>query len=628
LRGKVKLVAIVVCGGLNYRARGYTSHMLNAKIQEYLASLDQDVSPLLSFHGENKIADRIKDIIKAEGQTYAPADEDVAERIAFDFLAEYPDVDSGWGTYYGPIYVLPNGSGQMVEYPSIQGVTETTLTYWTVRAFAVKNPLLSSRYADLVVDFSPKVFNKTADYKLIQLVIDANIEICAKKLAAPLDCKIKLKRTLLLSLQISDKERIARVKDTIIALESTIAEDDKAGLWGFAFNWLVLEYSQKVLTTSEEIVRLLNDLEKRLERVKANPWSAEHAVSLLAEYYAREKDEDNLMRVLGVLEAAHKGNAPDGADALLRVHAFEQIQEVYRKYQDKGFPKAKSAFDRIVQEIGSLNLDWKKSLKKVSVTTEIKKDEIDKFLAAIFGKESPSSLETVVARIALNFLPKQADIKTQLDETSRRHPISFLFTTQVISGDGIPVAKLSSLKDDYPQHLQRHATQYVQLNAIFLSLTIDELKKRFSKEVVIKYFDQVAVLQNEDKEYLHRALTAYWDGDYLVASHFFIPLIESSIRELIRLCGGIILKPNNISGYDRLTLTQLLYSQGDIVQGVFSQLGEDMLFYLRLVLIEKLGMNLRNNFAHGLEKRTFFSREASDRLFHVLSCMSFIKKRD
>lgn len=51
-----------------------------------------------------------------------------------------------------------------------------------------------------------------------------------------------------------------------------------------------------------------------------------------------------------------------------------------------------------------------------------------------------------------------------------------------------------------------------------------------------------------------------------------------------------------------------------------------MPFYFRLVLTEKLGMNLRNNFAHGLEKSTFFSREASDRLFHILLCLSLVKE--
>jgi hypothetical protein len=47
-----------------------------------------------------------------------------------------------------------------------------------------------------------------------------------------------------------------------------------------------------------------------------------------------------------------------------------------------------------------------------------------------------------------------------------------------------------------------------------------------------------------------------------------------------------------------------------------------------LVLTEKLGMNLRNNFAHGLEKKTFFSRDASDRLFHILLCLSLVKEKE
>jgi len=92
------------------------------------------------------------------------------------------------------------------------------------------------------------------------------------------------------------------------------------------------------------------------------------------------------------------------------------------------------------------------------------------------------------------------------------------------------------------------------------------------------------------------------------------------------MCGGIILRPNDLGGYDRLSLNKLLEDQGDILKGVFSKIGHDIPFYFRLVLTEKLGMNLRNNFAHGLEKSTFFSREASDRLFHILLYLSLVKK--
>lgn len=212
----------------------------------------------------------------------------------------------------------------------------------------------------------------------------------------------------------------------------------------------------------------------------------------------------------------------------------------------------------------------------------------------------------------INFLPKQADLKNQLEEISKNNPLQFLCNTQIISGDGIPIAKLSSLNDDYDNHFQNYASQYLQLSSSLLSLMIEELKKRISKDEIVEYFKGSFLLKNENGEYIRRAISAYWDNDYLVSSHLFIPLIESSIRELIRVCGGIILVPNSISGYDRFPLTALLKNQGDIIKVVFSQIGHDMPFYFRLVLTEKLGMNLRNNFAHGLEKNTFFYRETSD----------------
>lgn len=315
--------------------------MLNDKIKKYLNNLDNNENLLQSFHGEYKIAEEIKNILKKEGESYKPSDEDIFEQIAFDFLAEYPNDNSGWGIYYGPMFILPNKQGQMVEYPSIQRVTETTLNYWENRAKETKNPILSSRYADLVVDFSPKVLSKSADHKLFQLVIDTCITICEKLIAELLDCKTKIKRALKLAIQINDEERIKRTKETIISLEEKIAEDGKAGLWGFAFEWLLLDFSNKVSITPQEKNGLINDLEKRLKRVKENPWSTECAVSLLAEYYSKEKDETNLMRVLEILEKSFKEDDRTNSDALLKIHAFEKIHEIYQKYRDKGFLEAK-----------------------------------------------------------------------------------------------------------------------------------------------------------------------------------------------------------------------------------------------------------------------------------------------
>ena len=600
--------------------------MLNNKIKKYLEKLDKEVSISNLFYTEFKIAEEIKSILKKEGTNYNPSNEDISEQIAFDFLADYSNKNYNWGTYYGPMFILPNKQGQMMEYPSIYKITEETLNYWQIRAKKTKNPILSSRYADLVIDFSPSILQKSADHKLFHLIIDANIIICEKPLVQPIDCKTKAKRALNLSLQINDTLRVQKMVKTIINLESKVAIDSKPGLWGFAFKWLLLDFRNKVVISLREKEDLIRDLEKRLERIKIDPWSTEHAVSLLAEYYANERDESNLMRVLGILEKSFKENDRMNSDALLKAHAFEQIHEIYQKYRDKGFQEAIKATNRISQEIGQLDLDWNKSLKEISVSTKIKNEEIDKFLRVIFGEENEYKLENILSRIVINFLPKQKNIEDQLKEISKNHPLQFLCTTQIVSEDGIPIAKLSSLDDDYDNHFQSYATKYLQFNSIFLSLTIDKLKKQISKGEILKYFQESLLFQNENKEYIKYAFNAYWDSKYIVSSHLFIPLIESTVRELVRICGGIILRPNDVGGYDRLSLNKLLEEQGDILKCVFSKIGHDITFYFKLVLTEKLGMNLRNNFAHGLEKNTFFSREASDRLFHILLCLSLVKE--
>ena len=600
--------------------------MLNSKIKKYLNELDKEVCPLHSSLGEHKIAEEIKNILKKEDEDYKPSNKDIAEQIAFDFLADYPNNNSSWGTYYGPMFILPNKQGQMMEYPSIQKITEETLNYWQIRAKKSKNPILSSRYGDLVIDFSPSILQESADYKLFHLVIDASIIICGKLLAQPINCKTKAKRALNLSLKISDQQRIQKIEKTIIKLERKIAIDSKPGLWGFAFKWLLLDFRNKVVVSPQEKEDLIKDIEKKLERIKKDPWSAEHAVSLLAEYYANERDESNLMRVLGILEKSFKENERMNSDALLKVHAFERIHEIYQKYKDKNFQEITKATNRISQEIGQLDLDWNKSLKEISVSTKIKNEEIDKFLKAIFGEENEYKLENILLRIVVNFLPKQKNIEDQLKEISKDHPLQYLCTTQIVSEDGMPIAKLSSLEEDYDNHFQSYATKYLQFNSFFLSLTMDELKKQISKEEIVKYFQESLLFQNENKEYRKYAFNAYWDSKYIVSSHLFIPLIESAVRELVRICGGIILKPNDIGGYDILSLNILLKKQGDILKSVFSKIGHDIPFYFRLVLTEKLGMNLRNNFAHGLEKKTFFSREASDRLFHILLCLSLVNR--
>lgn len=597
--------------------------MLSKNIKLYLELLDKNKEPLSGYHGEYVISKKIKDLISEnKNNGVDPSKEDIAEQVAFDFLANYKSDNSGWGTYYGPMFILPNEAGQMVEYPSIRKVDQDIISYWEKRAKEVNNPLLSSRYADLVVDFSKEILKKGTDISMYKIVSNSNIVICEENLADPLDCQTKIKRALSLAIQISDSDLIEKIKKIIIKLEEKTAVDESPGLWGFSFKWLLLDFKDKVSLSDIEKDNLLSDLEKRLNKVESDSWLTENVVSLLAEYYSNQKDEANLMRVLNKLEQSLKNDSRTNSDALLKIHAFEKIHEIYRKYASR-FPESEKANKRLSQEIGNLDLDWNKSLKEISVETQIKQEDIDAFLKSIFDEQKDDSIVKTMAKIALSGLPKKDAVKKQLDDISSKHPLQFLMTSQIISDDGVPIAKLSNLEEDYDNHFQSYASQYIQFGSYFLSLTMDELKRRFSKQSVIDYFYNATLFSAENKEYLKRALSAYWDNDYLVASHLFNPLIETAVRELIKKCGGLILTPNTVGGYDYVLLHKLLKND-EIFERVFSISGHNVVFYLRLILTEKLGMNLRNDFAHGIGKNKFFGRNVSDRLFHIMILLTLV----
>ena len=609
--------------------------MLHQEVKIYLESLEQEPITPIPFHGEHHIAQQIKEILQKE-ISYEPTKEDMAEQMAFDFMADYQNYNSDCHTYYGPMYVFQNDTGQMVEYPSIRQVDQEMLKYWEERAKESRNPILSSRYADLVVEFSRKIsvdlvveFSPKISVDLFWIVIDANNDICENSLASPSDCKIKIKRAFDLAIRINDQERIDKTKHTIIRLEESIAIDDKPGLWGFAFKWLILDFSKKVTLEDKEKNELIKEIEERLKRKENNPWVVENAVSLLAEYYAREQDEPNLMRVLGVLENALKTKGLN-SDALVKNHSYDQIYRIYEQYASRfgKASKASEARQRLAQEIKQLDLDWDKSLTQISSEIEITQDDIETYLNGIFGENETNTLELVMSKIASAYLLKEDVVKKQLKGISSTHPFQFSLTNHIISDENLLIAKLLSLDEDYETHVKKHGLQYMQLSSALLSLTMDKLRKNFSREEFLEYFKNAFIFENESQEQLKRAIVAYWNEDYLVASHLFIPLIESSIRELVKNCGGVVFKPNGLGGYDSESLGNLLRNNDQIFEDVFPKNGQNVLFYFKLVLIEKLGMNLRNDWAHGLGTEKFFSRNVSDRLFHILILLSMVKKKE
>jgi Domain of unknown function (DUF4209) len=109
-----------------------------------------------------------------------------------------------------------------------------------------------------------------------------------------------------------------------------------------------------------------------------------------------------------------------------------------------------------------------------------------------------------------------------------------------------------------------------------------------------------------------RGLQAGFYGDWLQATHLLVPQIENSIRYVLNQNGVITTTLRNGIQKEK-DINELLPS--DEVKDV---LGEDLVFDLRGILIERFGHNLRNESAHGLMPEAAFYDAASVYLWWLI----------
>ncbi len=586
--------------------------MIHENLSEFLNDLGSQSNN--EFLAEYQISSNINRILKNLND-YEPTSEEMYEQIAFEFIENYSNKETGWGCYYG-------------QYPSIQKITLETLNYWRQRSQEVKNPVLSARYADLVIDFYKKITGRNPEniIDLILTVINSNLEICDKLLLDQIHCKTKIKRCLDLALSFKDNKKIdlTNIINKIIVLEEKIGEDGLPGLWGFAFDWLILEKNNTLVLDKAIKIKIIENLELRLQRISVDPHLTQHAVGLLAEFYASIKDEINLTRVLKTLEDSYKLDKRLSSEPILQNNSYDKIREIYKLYQDKGFSVFKHDVDRITKEINNLDLDWSNSMQKIETKLEIPTKDIENFLNSLFNTEGVAEeekLKLVIMKLAINFMPKKEELEKQFNDIVAKHSLLFMFPTQIISDEGFISGTILGIDNEKSKkhHFVKNSSQDLSVRSFFLEMAIIRFKKHFTAQELVNIIRSTVLFEKENIEYLNRAIRAFWENDFIVSSHLFIPIIETGIRKLVKLNGGHYLSfISKNGGYQVKSLSVLLEEYDKIIDYVFAIVDNEASFYFKLVLTENFGFNLRNDFAHGINKEQFFNYKASNMLFHII----------
>ena len=148
---------------------------------------------------------------------------------------------------------------------------------------------------------------------------------------------------------------------------------------------------------------------------------------------------------------------------------------------------------------------------------------------------------------------------------------------------------------------------------------------RISKEHSIRRRDLLFLVTNNPfippghEGFYLRGIQAGFFGDCTIAMHMLIPQLEASVRNVIQQHGGLTSTRESDGTQKEKDINQLLWDEK--LGTIF---GQDILFDLRGILIEKCGCNMRNELAHGLMPENAFYRLESVYLWWLVIRLCWI----
>ncbi len=217
--------------------------------------------------------------------------------------------------------------------------------------------------------------------------------------------------------------------------------------------------------------------------------------------------------------------------------------------------------------------------------------------------------EPLQALVSLAMLARPIGIQQIRDEVRRlvrNHAFQFIFPAVMLNEEGKVVARrpATSPSEIEADEALLRAEMFRQANWHRETLAvggIEHARQQINLEHHIRVQDLLPIVAENpfiplgrELMYAH-GLHAGLTGDFLTAAHLLIPQIEHSLRTLLAERGALVSGIDTQGIQDEHNINAILYREE-----LKAILGENIVFDLQGLLVERFGHNMRNRMAHGL----------------------------
>ena len=325
------------------------------------------------------------------------------------------------------------------------------------------------------------------------------------------------------------------------------------------------------------------------------------SAKMLARFYFRRNQYDALDDVLNsVIDCIEKSD--DDRPELRSVGIY---RDIIRDVSGMGRTKVMERLNKILEKNAP---GVYKGMSKSEATFTVPQEYIDAEFDLMY---EGMTLDEFLYIFALKYVPTHKQIEEHAEKYHDKGSIFTAFTRIYFTTSGtLSHEVLPGPEHKFEQDDQMYS-DYLTYSTVPMHLIILEGQRRniFNIDNLTNYIAKNPLLSPKRLSVIEKGVYAYLENDYVTAISILIPQIEHILRRFYASLGYSVTS-NDMIGTMSDALGTLL-NNDDIV--IFDK---DITRYLKTILSNRTGWNLRNLYCHGIDDS--FSLLHADRVFHVL----------
>lgn len=521
-----------------------------------------------------------------------------------------------WGKKFGPMVYIPLIDGSYHIDPQYAEITPEAIAYWEQRCTEVSHPALCLQYMGLVYNFKQDVTGVACDSAFLEKYVDKIIEASSNGFELPF-YSTSIHLPVAMEIAMKEQQLLPKVKAEYLRQTKT-APDSHVGCWLAYFDLVIdctKDPAKRKLFSAAEIQELVTLMESRLASLmakdpnaegedKLNPFDVKQVAYRLASWYKRENRKSDKERVVSCIESAFRPILGQGTP-LQQLLWLEQIQKAYYEFG------MQEQSQKLYPEIQSAGQTAKDSLQPTPYSVSVPIEVINALKDEIIS----GSVDEVFAKFVDKLMPKKKDAKAFVDR-QKANPLENFMGVHILSESGMPLSKIGTPSTDEVGQEYSFCARLIESEEPTMRSVVEELINRqiFTHSSIVEHIMHSGLINTDRQGIIEKGVELYLAGDSVLACHLLIPQIEHAICKLaLKLNAQALRMQPSGDGY----MVQLMDKLFD-VQEVHDALGEDAAFYLRTLLTEQRGMNLRNLLCHGLITPYYYDVFKADRIIHAL----------